>query len=261
MWFVVGEVHALEGLFDVEVARVAVGVGAIPIVDAVGGVGVLLDFEQHDARAEGVDASRWDEENVAAFGGDAVEKVGDVALFECVGEFLARDAAFESEINFGIRRGVGDPPHFGFGFAAEFRRDGGGRVDLDGKFIAGVKPFDQNGEWLVGRLEGWRRERFWILGFRFWVRSAEYFFRVMVEQPAERFVGVTTVGDETAIGGAVHKLPRLADGLIRRKRFVKEPFQFASAPEPLLEDGVKFQWIKHGFGIERVEGGKSGIAD
>lgn len=53
----VGEVDAGERFFDMELAGISVVVEAIPVKDAVGGVGVLLDFVDEKARADGVESA------------------------------------------------------------------------------------------------------------------------------------------------------------------------------------------------------------
>jgi hypothetical protein len=49
----------------VEGAGLAVGAYAAPVADAIGGVAVLLDFEEEVAGADGVDAAGVDEVGVA----------------------------------------------------------------------------------------------------------------------------------------------------------------------------------------------------
>lgn len=59
--FDIGEVDACERFRDMEVAGFAICVSAIPIEDAVGGIGILLNFMDEKSRADGVEASRFDE--------------------------------------------------------------------------------------------------------------------------------------------------------------------------------------------------------
>src|SRR5688572_10647141 len=68
------EVGADEALLDVELARLAgLGVHAVPVVEAVGDVARLLDLEEKDVRADGVDGAGLEEDAVAGLGRVAVE--------------------------------------------------------------------------------------------------------------------------------------------------------------------------------------------
>lgn len=53
-WFEIAEVDAGKRLGDMEFARLAVESAAVPIEDAVGGVGVLLDFVNQKSGADRV---------------------------------------------------------------------------------------------------------------------------------------------------------------------------------------------------------------
>ena len=67
---------------------------------------------------------------------------GRAALFDGGFELLAGYAATQTGNQHGVRRGVKDVPHFGFGFAAEQRRKCGRRVDLEREPLAGIEQFD-----------------------------------------------------------------------------------------------------------------------
>ena len=61
----VGEIDAAQRFLDMEFARLSVDAGTIPVVDAVGGVGVLLDLVNEEARADGMEATARDGEVLA----------------------------------------------------------------------------------------------------------------------------------------------------------------------------------------------------
>ena len=64
-----------ERFADVKLARFAVEADPAPIIDAIGGVGILLDFDQHDAGVDGVDPPRRNEEGIPGQNGKAVNVV------------------------------------------------------------------------------------------------------------------------------------------------------------------------------------------
>src|SRR4051812_39798743 len=62
--FNVVEVNAVEGLLNMELARLSIETDAIPIEDPVSGVRILLDFKQHNARADGMHPPAWQKHHV-----------------------------------------------------------------------------------------------------------------------------------------------------------------------------------------------------
>jgi hypothetical protein len=126
-----------------ESARISVQANTVPIEDAVGGVGVLLDFENDEARADGMDAPAGQEHGVAGFDLNPMEAVSDGSGLDLLRELVASDTAFQADIKLGPGRGIGDVPHLGFGFAAEFGGLFRWRMDLEGELFLGVEDFDQ----------------------------------------------------------------------------------------------------------------------
>lgn len=149
-WGDVGEVDGGEGLFDMEVARFAIEAESIPIEDAIGGVAVLLDFVDQEASADGVEASGGDEEAIAGARMEDVDEVGGGAIGEGCEEGLTGDAGVEASVDFGSGLGVGDEPHFGFGFAVEFGREVLWGVDLKAEVLASVEDLHEKGETVGG---------------------------------------------------------------------------------------------------------------
>lgn len=148
--FEVVEVDGGHGLVDVKIARGSIEAHTIPVEDAVGGVGVLLDFVDEEAGADGVESARGDEDGVARAGLDGVDLAFDGTILKGGFEGLARGAFFETNVEFCTGVAVGDIPHFGFGIAAELGGDFLWRVNLNGEVVAGVEDFDEEGEALAG---------------------------------------------------------------------------------------------------------------
>jgi hypothetical protein len=82
---------------------------------------------------DGMESTGFDEKRIAIFRGDGVHKFRDRAVGDGLLEAFAGSAAFEADVEFGPRQGIGDEPHFGFRFAAELFCDGCGWVDLNGE--------------------------------------------------------------------------------------------------------------------------------
>src|SRR5258708_2495970 len=82
--FKILEVDANERFLDVELARLAVESDAAPIINAVGGIGVLLDLDQHDTRVNRMQATRGNEESVPRQNGEAVNVIFDRFLLPIV---------------------------------------------------------------------------------------------------------------------------------------------------------------------------------
>ena len=92
------KIDAGEGLRDVEFAGFAIEAFAVPIVHAVGGVGVLLDLEDDEAAADGVDAAAGEKHGIASANGDAMETISDGAGVDLLLKLLAGDAALEADV-------------------------------------------------------------------------------------------------------------------------------------------------------------------
>ena len=142
----VGEVDGGEGLFDVEVARFAIEAESVPVEDAIGGVAVLLDLVDEEASADGVEATGGDKEAIAGARIEDVDEVGGGAIGEGCEEGLAGDTGVEASVDFGSGFGMGDEPHFGFGFAVELGSEVLWGVDLKAEVLAGVEDLHEKGE-------------------------------------------------------------------------------------------------------------------
>ena len=94
------EVDRGERFFDVQVTGPAIKADAVPVEDPIGGVGVLLDLDDHVSPADGVDPTARDEDGVTFFHGHFVDLLGDVAIAQGLLEGVAGHSAFS-----GRRRG------------------------------------------------------------------------------------------------------------------------------------------------------------
>ena len=144
----IGEIDAGQGFGDVELAGNPLGVGAVPIEDTIGCIGILLDFMDEKSRTDGVYASGFDEDGLAFFWSDGVDLIGDCALRDGLLEAFASDSMFQPDVKFRAWLAVSNEPHFGFRLAVERCGDGCGRVDLDGEVSRAIENFDEYGETL-----------------------------------------------------------------------------------------------------------------
>ena len=220
----IGKVGGDKRFLDVEFARLAVEAGAVPVEDAIGGVAVLLDFDNDIARADGMEASAGDEDAVAGFHRDSVERFLDAAGPQEVFEFFPGHAFFESGVDGGTGLGIGEIPHLRLGFPAQGGSDTRRRMDLDGEPLAGVEDLDQDGKMRrrmvgVGRAED-------VLA----VRGPEF---VQGQSPQQAVV-------HDALGVLpIHNLPGFPDGGTLRQGFAIEGLEAAAAPDALHGEGFK----------------------
>jgi len=139
------EVHDVQRLFNMQFARVAAGVEAVVIVDAIGEVGVFLDFAEDHAGANGVASTGGNEDGVSGGDRDGIKESFESFGLESGKEFFSCCAGFQAEQD--VRAGIGghDVPHFGFAAAASgFFVERGVSVvgmDLDGELVRGKEEF------------------------------------------------------------------------------------------------------------------------
>ena len=87
------------------------------VVEAVGGVGVLLHLCQQDALADGVNGAGWNKENIAFFYWCMMTDFGNSAILQAVSQFLTGDFFFYAIEQLSTRFGINNIPHFGFALA------------------------------------------------------------------------------------------------------------------------------------------------
>ncbi len=192
-------IDAGEGFADVEIAGFALEAAAIPIEDAIGGVGILLDLVDEESGADGVEAAGGDEDRLAGSGSDGVDAIGDGPVPDGVLKHGAGDALPETDVEFRAGLTAGDVPHFRFRLAAEQCGEIGRRVDLDGEVVAGVEDLDEDGKAGVG------------IG----VSAAENFLAAGIPQLVERGSRERAAVDDRLLVFAIDDLPGFAEGSVR----------------------------------------------
>lgn len=102
-----------------EFARFAVESEAVPIENAVGRVGVLLDFVNQESCADRMESTGGDEDRITGRGAHRMHAIGNRAICDRGFERLAGHAMFEADIKFCAGIAIGDEPHFRFRFAVQ----------------------------------------------------------------------------------------------------------------------------------------------
>ena len=98
---------------DVQLPWLSLGVLAVPVEEAEGGVAGLLDFGQEDAAADGVDGAGGEEQAVAGARGKGGQAFGHGSFFEGGAKLLRADAGEKARVDLAVRFGVDDKPRFG----------------------------------------------------------------------------------------------------------------------------------------------------
>ena len=215
-----------------EGAEVAVLVAAVVVVDAVGGVGVLLDLADEDARADGVDGARGNEEHVPPLHGHAVEDVGEAALLDGGLVGLAGGILLEAVVESRALLAVQNVPHFGLAVLPLMLQGilvGG--VYLHRQVALGVDELDEEREVIIllaGRAQGFLAQSGDIIG--------EGQTRIVTR--GDNALPVLVSGQLPALGQGSHVGVLVEFGL--------EPLP---APEVVLEGGGKLdgEEIAHGW--------------
>jgi hypothetical protein len=132
---VVAEADRRHGLLAMERAWPALVVDPAPVIDAVGGVGVLLDLEDEIAGADGMDASAGQEHRLALLGLERAEQAGELGRADGLLELLPRYAVLQAHVDFCLGRGLQEVPHFGLRLALLAGR----RVDLHAQVVLAVE--------------------------------------------------------------------------------------------------------------------------
>ena len=155
-----------------EFARFAIESEAVPIEDAVGRIGVLLDFVNQESRTDRMEAARGDEDRITGRGAHRMHAIGNRAIGDRGFERLTGHAVFESDIKFRAGIAIGDEPHFRFRFAVQRCGKRDWRMHLDGKIVARVEDLDEDRKARVLR-----------------VAAAENFFAVVGPKFVQAFAG------------------------------------------------------------------------
>jgi hypothetical protein len=139
-----GKINDGHSFFDVQLARMALCVEAMEVVEAVGEVGILLHFAEDHSGTNGVGRSGGHEKRIARRDWQALKKIFQAAQFYCRLKFFSIYFGDKAEQERGARFRGDHVPHFGFAYrAGGFVLPGIGviRMHLDGKLIGREKKF------------------------------------------------------------------------------------------------------------------------
>ena len=134
-----------------QLPRPAVEAHAAPVVDPVGGVGILLDLEDQVAAVDRVQLPAAYQNRIARGDREAMDALLQRARGEGRGKGLARDAAAQAHDEVRARLALGQIPVLSLRLPPELASHGGGRVDLQAQPFAAIEPLDQNRERPRGR--------------------------------------------------------------------------------------------------------------
>lgn len=214
-----------QGLGDVELARVALGIRAVVIEDAVGGVRGLLDFGDEQAGTDGVGCAGGEKVTFAWLDRDLVEILFHSTVIDGGGELVPGGARFDALVDKGSGFGGDDDPTFGFGIALAHAVAGGlVRVDLDTEEVLGVQEFDQQGEGA------------------FKVGVAGDGLGGCGNDLGQGSSGPGAVGDDGFVVRQVRQFPALADGAWGEV-LAKVYLEVLTAPDAFPKDGSELEWI------------------
>ena len=146
--------YYFQRFVDVQFAGFSVAIDASVIVNAVGEVGIFLDFAQNHVRPDGVGRSRGNEKSVARPYEMGLEDILQPVLLQCRKEFLLVRSGLQARKQARARLRGNRVPHLGFSSAAGGLLVSRGisvvRMHLDGEFVLREDEFHENGEFLAG---------------------------------------------------------------------------------------------------------------
>ena len=214
-------------LGQVERAGLAVGAKTSPVVDAERRVGHLLDFRQHDPRADRMHGPGRDQDAVAGPGLEPMQQGLDGPSQEGGGEVVAGDSGAQAGVDQAAGLGVDDHP--GFGLAVVVGQNPAELVvgvDLDREDVVGVEELDQERELPLARErvdEG----------------RAEQLGAAVADEFAEARAGEGTVGHPADVVAVIGQLPALGVARPLPQRFVEDGPEPPAAPDQLFENGLE----------------------
>ena len=139
------EIDDGHGFFNVQLARLSVRVDALEIVQAIGEVGVLLDFTKNHAGADGVRRSGRNKKSVAGENRQALEEIFQTAVFYGCLKLVCDPRRAPGRATAWLRARAETACHISvlpqaagrFVFAGE----GVVRMNLDGELVGGEQEF------------------------------------------------------------------------------------------------------------------------
>src|SRR5690606_9692326 len=131
-------VDAFHRFLKVELSRLPVDTGTVPVVHPIGGVGVLLDFINEQARPDGVEATARDENVIPFSHRDGMDAGFGPTRRERFAERFPVDPLAQAHVEYRSRSGGGDVPDLALRLSPELRGDLRGRMDLEGELVPRV---------------------------------------------------------------------------------------------------------------------------
>src|ERR1700730_4552559 len=145
-----------------QLPRLTVVIDAVPIINTIRGVTVLLDLDQNIAGADCMKSAGRQKNGIAGLDRNSVNEIGHRPCAHSLLEFIAADSVAKSDMKSRAANGRGDIPKLRLWFAAKFRRDFVGRMNLKGKLVVGVEQLDD--QWETRRIRRFARDRLPVVG-------------------------------------------------------------------------------------------------
>ena len=141
------EIDGITCLEGVKLTGLDIESEAVVVEEAVGDVGALLDLAYHDAAADGVDATGWNEEDIAGMDLMTSKDIDDGAILNAMCIVVLRDLLLETNEHGGTGVSLHDVPHLSLakGAVALVGQLVVGMY-LDGEVLCGIDKLDEEGQ-------------------------------------------------------------------------------------------------------------------
>ena len=137
------KIYTRERFLDMKLPGFAIQPHAVPVIDTIRRIRVLLDFKNDQSSANRVNAPTRQEHGIALPDRDSMKAFAHAAATDALFELRPCYASFKPNIKFRAGIGVGDVPHFGFRIAAQLAGFGCGRMHLERKLFSRIQNLDE----------------------------------------------------------------------------------------------------------------------
>lgn len=223
------EVGALDGFFDVNRSRLAVGVDSAPVVESKREVALLLNFRKHNARSKSMHRSRRNKHAVAGLDGDQVQAVFDGSALKCRTKLIWAYTCLQASADLAIWLSIKNDPRFGlavFG-GIEFSSKTIVRMHLQRQPVVRIEELDEQRKLFAVRM------------------STEQFSRIGLNQRCQGLTSQRSAGDTALTIRMVCQLPAFGIIRFRADRLAKKRTQLSSAPADAFQDRFEDKRRKH----------------
>jgi hypothetical protein len=141
--FEIIEIDRLKRFVHMQLPWLPIQTQAVPIKDSVGGIAVLLDFENDVSRINRVQSSAWKQDKFIGPGRMPVDQFGDRSFVEGNSEVFPAGTPFQAYVNSGAWLYINEIPELCFWFSAQIRSLMRWRMDLDRKRMRSIQDLDQ----------------------------------------------------------------------------------------------------------------------